>query len=122
MFKFGTATIIILLLAGFAAFAQVCEIGATEVQYLMQNTDTIKGNFTLNFIFNNREDTKTNTRKITIAAGAQEAVTEISPLNGESSVQLNVIPPTKQVPYDVPVKKKVTILKKILDLIEMYNE
>jgi len=89
---------------------------ATEVQYLVSNTDEIDGIFTLNFIFSNENETKSSTKRITILAGAQEAITEVSPLNGVSKVVLNVIPPNKQVRHERIVIKEVTTWDRMREL------
>ena len=86
---------------------------ATEVQYTVKNTDVMDGVFTLNFVFGNERETKSSTRRITILAGAQEAVTEVSPLNGVSSVTLNVIPSNKSILHERTVTKEVTAWDRI---------
>jgi len=89
---------------------------ATEVQYLVKNADTVDGLFTMNFVFSNEKATKSSTRKITILRGAQEAVTEISPLNGVSNCTLTVVPPYKIVPHQHTVSRDVTLWDRIWDL------
>ena len=89
---------------------------ATEVQYMVKNTDIIGGVFTLNFVFSNEKDTKSSTKRITILAGAQEAIKEVSPLSGVSTVTLNVIPPRKSVPHENTITKKVTVWDKHWEL------
>lgn len=89
---------------------------ATEVQYMVKNTDIIDGVFTLNFVFSDEKDTKSSTKRITILAGAQEAIKEVSPLSGVSTVTLNVIPPSKSVPHENTITKKVTLWDKLWEL------
>jgi len=72
---------------------------ATEVQYTIKNTDTADGDFTLNFIFSNGNDTKSTTSKVKILAGTQEAVAAVSPFGGVSNGILNVAPPNKLVAH-----------------------
>ena len=89
---------------------------ATEVQYIVKNTDVIDGVFTLNFVFRNEKETKSSTKRITILAGAQEAITEVSPLSGESTVTLNIIPSNKSVPHERTIIKKITTWDKLREL------
>ncbi|MFH1016463.1 MAG: hypothetical protein V1771_05635 [Chloroflexota bacterium] len=79
----------------------------TQVQYMVKNTDTQKGTFLLNFIFDNGTDTGTKTSMVDILAGEQKAVSMDSPLNGESKVTLKVVPPNKSFPQQRTVTKKV---------------
>jgi len=94
---------------------------ATEVQYIVKNNDVIDGVFTLNFVFGNERETKSSTKRITILAGAQEAVTMVSPLNGVSSVTLNVIPSNKSIPHERTVKKEVTGWDRIWELRSIFG-
>lgn len=94
---------------------------ATEVQYLVRNNDEIDGIFTLNFVFSNEKETKSSTTRITILAGAQEAITEVSPLNGVSNVILNVVPPNKQVRHERIVTKEVTTWDRIWELRSIFS-
>jgi len=95
---------------------------ATEVQYIVKNADEIDGLFTLNFLFSNEKETKSSTTRITILAGAQEAVTEVSPLNGVSNVILNVIPPNKQVRHERIVIKEVTTWDRLRELRSIFGK
>lgn len=95
---------------------------ATEVQYLVSNTDEIDGIFTLNFVFSNEKETKSSTTRITILAGAQEAITEVSPLNDVSNVILNVIPPNKQVRHERIVIKEVTTWDRLRELRSIFGK
>ncbi len=90
---------------------------ATEMQYIIKNTDTVDGEFTLSFVFNNGEDIKSKTRKIKILAGAKEAVTEISPLGGVSTVTLDVTASSKLVAHKRTVTREITTWDKLGDLI-----
>jgi hypothetical protein len=94
---------------------------ATEIQYSIKNADNIDGVFTLNFIFENGKDTKTSTERISILAGAQEVVTEISPLNGVSQVTLNVIPSSKTIPHTRTVTREVTGWDRIWELRSLFG-
>jgi len=94
---------------------------ATEVQYIIKNTDGIDGVFTLNFVFTNGKETKSSTQKITILAGAQEAITEVSSFNGVSSVTLNVIPSNKSIPHEITVTKEVTGWDRIWELRSIFS-
>ena len=89
---------------------------ATEVQYIIKNTDVIDGVFTLNFIFRNEKDIKSSTKRIAILAGAQEAITVVSPLFGVSNVTLNVIPSNKSVRHERTITKKITTWDKLREL------
>lgn len=80
---------------------------ATEIQYLIKNTDDVDGIFTLNFIFKNEGDVKTSTKRMEILAGAQEAITVTSPLNGVSTIILNIIPSSKSIPHTRIVTREV---------------
>lgn len=80
----------------------------TQVQYIIKNTDVRDGSFDLNFVFNNGEDTDTITKSVDILAGEKKAVTVDSPLKGESTVTLNVIPPKKSIPQESTITKNVT--------------
>jgi len=80
----------------------------TQVQYIIKNTDVRNGSFDLNFVFNNGEDTDTITKSVDILAGEEKAVTVDSPLRGESTVTLNVIPPKKSIPQESTITKNVT--------------
>ena len=95
---------------------------ATEVQYIVKNADEIDGLFTLNFLFSNEKETKSSTTRIAILAGAQEAVTEVSPLNGVSNVILNVIPPNKQVRHERIVIKEVTTWDRLRELRSIFGK
>lgn len=95
---------------------------ATEVQYIVKNTDEIDGMFTLNFTFNNEKEIKTSTKRISILAGTQEAVTEVSPLNGVSSVILTVVPPNKSVRHENTVTKKVTTWDRLRELRSIFGK
>ena len=90
---------------------------ATEVQYLVKNTDTVDGTFTLNFVFSNDKETKSVTKKLMILAGVQEAVKEKSPLGGVSSVKLNVIPSYKQVAQQRTISQDITLWDRIGDIL-----
>lgn len=81
----------------------------TQAQYMVKNTDVKKGTFVLNFIFDNGAETETRTKTLAIVAGEEKAVTIDSPLKGESTVTLNVIPPNKSVPQERTVTKKVNV-------------
>jgi len=94
---------------------------ATEVQYIIKNTDAKDGVFTLNFIFSNEKEIKSRTKKIKILAGAQEAVTEVSSLNGVSKITLNVIPPNKSVLHERIVSKEVTLWDRIWELTSIFG-
>lgn len=80
----------------------------TQAQYMVKNTDTQKGTFALNFIFDNGTDTATKTTSVDILAGEQKAITMDSPLKGNSEVTLKVIPPNKSIPQQRTVTKKVS--------------
>lgn len=87
----------------FPWFAEV-----TQAQYMIKNTDSQKGTFILNFVFDNGVETRTLTQKETILAGENKAVTVDSPLRGKSTSRLNVIPPTKAIPEQRIIKKKIS--------------
>lgn len=89
---------------------------ATEVQYIVKNTDVKDGVFTLNFVFRNEKEIKSSTKRITILAGTQEAITEVSPFSGVSNVTLNVIPSNKSVTHERTITKKVTTWDKLGEL------
>lgn len=80
----------------------------TQFQYIIKNTDVRNGSFDLNFTFDNNEDTDTITKSVDILAGEEKAVTVDSPLRGESTVTLNVIPPKKLIPQETTITKNVT--------------
>ena len=80
----------------------------TRVQYVVRNTDSQMGTFVLNFIFDNGIETRTLTKREDILAGENKAVAMDSPLRGKSTVKLNVIPPSKAIPEDRVIKKKVS--------------
>ena len=82
----------------------------TQVQCIVKNTDIKGGNFSLNFIFDNGEKTETKTKTVEIMAGEEKAVTMDSPLEGKSSVTLNVIPPSHSIVQERTVMKEVTVL------------
>jgi len=82
----------------------------TQVQYSIKNTDSIKGRFVLNYIFDNGEKTATKTREVELLAGELAIDTMDSTLPGKSSVHLNVIPPNKSIPKERTVIKEVTVL------------
>lgn len=81
----------------------------TQAQYMVKNTDTEKGTFVLNFIFDNGAEIETKTKTVDILAGEEKAVTTDSSLKGESTVTLNVIPPKKSIPHERTVTKKVNV-------------
>lgn len=87
----------------FPWFAEV-----TQAQYMVKNTDAQKGTFVFNFIFDNGVETRTLTEKEDILAGENKAVTVDSPLRGKSTSRLNVIPPTRAMPEQRSIKKKVS--------------
>ncbi len=80
----------------------------TQFQYIIKNTDVRNGSFDLNFVFDNNEDIDTITKSVDILAGEEKAVTVDSPLRGESTVTLNVIPPKKSIPRESTITKNVT--------------
>jgi len=80
----------------------------TQFQYIIKNTDVRDGEFDLNFVFDNGEDTDTITKSVNILAGEEKAVTVDSPLKDESTVILNVIPPNKWLPQHSTITKNVT--------------
>lgn len=86
----------------FPWFAEV-----TQAQFLVKNTDSQKGTFQLNFIFDNGTETKTVSKEEEILAGENKAIKVDSPLRGVSTVRLSVIPPNKAL-----VEKR-TIMKKV---------
>lgn len=94
---------------------------ATEVQYIIKNTDTIDGVFTLNFVFSNEKEVRSRTKKIEILTGAQKVVTEVSPLNGVSKIMLNVIPPNKLIPHERIVSKNVILWDRIWELTSIFG-
>lgn len=79
----------------------------TQTQYEVTNTDTQQGKFTLNFIFDNGSETQSKTETVTILRGEHKTVTMNSPLSGNSSAKLYVIPPNKEVAQQRTVHKKV---------------
>lgn len=87
----------------FPWFAEV-----TQAQYIVKNTDSQEGKFILNFVFDNGAETGTLTKKEDILAGESKAVTVDSPLRGKSTADLNVIPPSKAIPEQRIIKKKVS--------------
>lgn len=87
----------------FPWFAEV-----TQAQYMVKNTDSQNGTFILNFIFDNGVETRTLTQKEDILAGENKAVTVDSPLRGKSTSRLNVIPPTRAIPEQRIIKKKIS--------------
>ncbi len=82
----------------------------TRVQYIVKNTDVNEGEFVLNFVFDNGEETETTTAKVRILPGEKRSVQKDSPLKGESSATLNVIPPNRSIPQERTVMRKVTVL------------
>lgn len=80
----------------------------TQAQYMVKNTDSQKGTFALIFIFDNGVETGTLTKKEDSLAGENKAVTVDSPLRGKSTAKLNVIPPSKAIPEQRVIKKKVS--------------
>lgn len=80
----------------------------TQGQYLVNNNEGIDGIFTLNFLFDNGTNSKTETKKVEILAGEEKAVSIESPLAGVSTISLNVVPPNKSELQYRTVKKKVT--------------
>jgi hypothetical protein len=81
----------------------------TQVQYMVKNTDTQKGTFVLNFIFDNGTEIDTRTKTVDILAGEEKAVTMDSSLSSKSTVTLNIIPPNKSIPQERTVTKKVSV-------------
>lgn len=79
----------------------------TQVQYMVKNTDTGKGTFILNFLFDNGIDSEMKTKKVKLMPGEGDVVKVNSPLSGVSEVSLEVAPPFRSVPQQVTVKKKV---------------
>jgi hypothetical protein len=79
----------------------------TQAQYIVTNSEPQKGSFSLNFVFDNSSTTKTVTKNIDILAGERKAVTVNSPLSGVSTVNLQVTPPSKAIPSERTVTKKV---------------
>lgn len=79
----------------------------TQVQYLIKNTDTNKGTFILNFLFDTGTDSEMKTKKVKLMPGEGDVVKVNSPLSGVSEVSLEVAPPFRSVPQQVTVKKKV---------------
>lgn len=80
----------------------------TRVQYVVRNTDSQMGIFVLNFIFDNGVETSTLTKREDILAGENKAVAMDSPLRGKSTAKLNVIPPSKAIPEERVIQKKVS--------------
>lgn len=80
----------------------------TQAQYMVKNADSQKGTFVLNFIFDNGVETETLTKKEDILAGENKSVIVDSPLRGKSTVKLNIIPPSKAIPEQRVIKKKVS--------------
>jgi hypothetical protein len=74
---------------------------------MVQNTDSQKGTFILNFIFDSGAETETKTKTVDILPGEKKAVTIDSSLKGESMVTLNVIPPKKSTLQERTVTRKV---------------
>lgn len=94
---------------------------ATEVQYMVKNNDTVDGEFILNYIFSNKDETKSITDKVRILAGTKEVVTELSSLNGVSSGNLTVVSPFKSVPYTIIKTKDVYIWDHLWDLKSLFG-
>jgi hypothetical protein len=80
----------------------------TRVQYMVRNTDSQMGTFVLNFIFDNGVETSALTKREDILAGENKAVAVDSPLKGKSTAKLIVIPPSKAIPEERVIKKKVS--------------
>lgn len=90
---------------------------ATEIQYIIRNADSVDGEFTLSFVFNNGQDIKSSTKKVKILAGAKEAVTQVSPLGGVSTVTLDVTASNKLVAHQRTVTREITTWDKLGGLI-----
>lgn len=89
-----------------ACFPQIiCSV--TEAHQSIKNTDTISGEFYLNFVFDNGIEKKTNTESITLLPGEEKDVSTEVPLTGQFDVELNIIPPEKTVPHVRDVDKNV---------------
>ncbi len=79
----------------------------TQAQYIVTNNDSQKGTFSLNFVFDNGSATQTVTKSVDILGGERKAVVVDSPLSGVSKVNLQVTPPSKAIPSERTVTKKV---------------
>ncbi|PVV83291.1 hypothetical protein DD509_06875 [Dehalogenimonas alkenigignens] len=80
----------------------------TQSQYLVRNADLEKGTFVLNFNFDNGSEARTITKREDILAGESRVVTVDSPLRGNSTVTLRVIPPNMAIPETVILKKQIS--------------
>lgn len=79
----------------------------TQAQYLIKNTDTDDGTFVLNYLFDNGSESKTKTKKVEVLAGEEKSVTINSPLSGNSTVSLNIVPPYRSVAQQEIITKNV---------------
>ena len=95
---------------------------ATECQYIVTNTDTVDGNFTLNYVFQSEKEIKSKTKKVNILAGTKEAITIVSPFYGVSSIRLNVVPPYKTVSHQTTEIKKIKVWDRLWDLIWLFGK
>lgn len=80
----------------------------TQVQYMITNNESIKGKFSLNFIFDNGVKTEVILKEVDISAHEQKAMTVNSPLSGISKHTLNITPPNKSIPHQIIKTKKIT--------------
>lgn len=95
---------------------------ATECQYIVSNTDTVDGEFTLNYIFQKGNEIATKTKKVNILAGTKEAVKIVSPYFGVSKISLNVVHSYKTVYHQTTEIKKIKVWDRLWDLVWIFGK
>ena len=85
----------------------------TEVQYGIRNTDSDVGKFLITFAFDNGTDRATENVPQTVGSGEESTVSQTSPFRGVSEFSVGVAPPSKLVPHQRTVTKRVNTLSQL---------
>ena len=88
----------------------------TEVQYSIKNTDNAMGTFVINFAFDDGRDRATENVSLMIGPGEELTVSQTSPFKEVSEFSVSVAPPSKLVPHQRSVTKRVSTLSQLGEL------
>ena len=96
-------------------FPWFCE--RTEVEYGLQNTGAVAGDFAVHFQFHNDGEAATESVTLSVGPGEAEVARSVSPFEGRSEYMIRVEPPVLKIPHRRTVTKQVSTFRVLYDLL-----
>lgn len=94
-------------------FPWFCE--RTEVEYGLQNTGEVAGDFIVHFQFHNDSESATESATLNVGPGEVGIAKSVSPFEGRSEYTIGVEPPVVRIPHQRTVTRRVNTFRLLYD-------